>query len=628
MEARPYLAIDCETTSTDFRRGARPFFISMCDEGGETRGWRAEVDCKTREVYWPYHYKQEVQEYLDSYIPVFHNAKFDIKALESIGLHVDISSYEDTLLASHAISSIDKHGLKELAVKYLRYTDTDELKLQKAVCRARLKAKKLGWTLGVDRKGTKQPKWDYWMPEQIDSTSHELRKYAFGDVERTILLWGIYKELLEAEDLMKGYRNEKELQKVVMKVENNGITLSKDRISAVSSFLSRNKTPHLGKMQFVAKKCFKKEINPDSNDDLKAIIYEDFGLEVLKRTEKGAPSLDKEALKELYEKLEEGTYEYKFMRHLLTSKAYVSGVRYLAGYKCLLHDLCDEWGVLYASFNQSGTGTSRFSSSNPNGQNIGKKTKYTVGAKEIYVPKLREVFGPLPGYRWLSLDYSQIELRIFAVVSGEQGLIDALNAGYDFHGYVASRIFNKSMEEVTDQERTIAKNVNFALIFGAGEAKVNATAGIDNAYELFANQFPNAHAFMAKVIKEVRETGYVRTLDGYRLSIPYETPYKAVNYLVQGSAGRIIKQAMLDLDKELDWQDATMIMQIHDELIFNLRGDSEYNSPKFVRRIMDIMEDSGRRLGVNTPVSAEIIDTDWGHGIDCEVTESQFILAA
>jgi DNA polymerase-1 len=239
------------------------------------------------------------------------------------------------------------------------------------------------------------------------------------------------------------------------------------------------------------------------------------------------------------------------------------------------------------------------------------------------------MFGPVPEKTWYAIDYSQLELRVFAAVSKEQPLIDALDAGYDFHGFVASMIFKKPMDEVEDWERTIAKNVNFALIFGAGEDKVNETAGISNAYELFADQFPNAIHYMQKVIQDVRKTGTLRTVDGYRLDIPTDAPYKGVNYLVQGTAGRIVKHAMIKIDKEewFDWKQIRLVLQIHDELIIEVDNNSPYNSPRYINRIMHLMSEAGAEMGINTPSSCERITTDWGHGEEIVVTETEFTLA-
>jgi len=298
-----------------------------------------------------------------------------------------------------------------------------------------------------------------------------------------------------------------------------------------------------------------------------------------------------------------------------------TGVRYMKGYKQLALHQKDNWHKIYPSLNQSGTKTSRLSSSNPNGQNVGKKDKIKLAGEEIVIPKLRDCFCPPPGKIWYSIDYSQIEIRVFATLSEEYSILEALDAGYDFHGFVASKIFNKEPEEVTDSERTIAKNTNFAIIFGAGPDKINRTAGIPNAYELFAGQFPNVTDFMTKIINSVKETGRLRTADGYRLDIPFNAPYKAVNYLVQGTAGRIIKRAMVSLDKLewFDWEDIKMILQIHDELIFEINKHSKYNSNETLRTIMSVMEEAGSSMGIHTPVSCEKISDDWGHGEEISV---------
>lgn len=616
------IALDSETTGLDLRGRCRPFYISTCDTEGVCKCWRFPVDPYTREVLVRPEDREDVSNYIRGNTIVFHNAKFDVRALETIGIpfHWD---FEETVLASHAVSSSDKHGLKGLALKYLEYSDRDERSLHSKTISARHKAAKLGWNIHD------QVEPDYWIPSQLDPKDKSLEEYATQDAERTILLWLFFSEYMDKHDLRAGYEREKELLKVVYKMETDGITLNCNKLKETKKFLEEEAKKCTTRATFYAKKLGEKKVNLDSSKDLLRILFSKnrLNLPVIERTDKGQPTTRKEVLTKLYETVPKDSLPGNFLEQLLMKRKLSSGKRYLEGYEKLWHRIDDSWARLYPSLNLSGTGTTRFSSNNPNGQNISKKNKFELGDQKFSIPKLRDVFGPLPNKTWYAIDYSQLELRVFAAVSKEQSLIDTLNDGYDFHKFVASRIFKTDTPD--DQQRTIAKNVNFALIFGAGPEKVNATAGIPNAYELFAHQFPNAIGYMQKIIAEVKKTGTIRMVDGYRLDIPLDAPYKAVNYLVQGTAGRIVKHSMVKIDKEpwFDWKQIRIVLQIHDELIIEVDNNSPYNTPKYIKRIMDLMLESGAEMGINTPSSCERITTDWGHGEEINVTDTEFTLA-
>lgn len=575
---------------------------------------------------------------------IMHNSKFDIRALDSIGFclnfpgwkrregefQVECKSLIDTLIASHVVCSSDDHGLKELSLKYFEFSDYDEKKLKQMVTRGRNKAKKLGWNIGTNEKGKPVPAWDYWIPGQIFEGDTTAEEYAIKDVERTMLLWKVYEDLLPEMNLQLSYEREMDLLPTVFNIENKGLTINFTKLGSTIEFLKEERTTLGDTLIPYASETLGKKINLNSADDLKALFYGKLKFPVEKRTDKGNPALDKDTLIKWYNKPDVLPDHKKLIHDLLLYKTYGTCTNYIKGYYTLSHEISPVWARIFPSLNQIGADTNRFTSSNPNGQNVGKKDKLKFSKDEVVsIPKLRDMFGPYPGKIWYSIDYSQIELRVFAAVSREQSLIDVLDAGYDFHGFVASKIFDKAPEDVTDAERTIAKNVNFALIFGASPRKVNQTAGIPNAYELFAGQFPNASKFMQETIQFVKDNGFVNTIDGYRLVVPYSAPYKGVNYMVQGTAGRILKSAMRKIAKQ-DWfgEQIDMILQIHDELLFEVDKYSKYNSPKYIRKIMDLMEESGDEMGVNCPVSTEVITKDWGHGKELKrVTATEFIAA-
>jgi DNA polymerase-1 len=473
------------------------------------------------------------------------------------------------------------------------------------------------------------------VPEEFEYFKDVCVNYAGKDVERTILLHGVFQEVMDDLDVRKGYEREKRLLQVIYRTEQDGITLSEKKRVAKVKALTKAKDEHALVAQKFADKISKKEVNLRSPPDLIDVIYKKLKMPITKATPKtGQPSTKAEIFADFYDLTKDpkgGHYNRAasaFFLNLILAKKNEKAAKDLENYKsyslpCPNHK---DYIVIYPSLNQSGTSTVRFSCSNPNGQNVSKVSLVEIGKdkEEFPGPKIRDVYSPPPGKIWYAIDYNQLELRVFAADSEEHSLIQALDDGYDFHGFVSTQIFKKPIEKISKQERRIAKNTDFAIIFGAGEAKVNETAGIPNAYKMFAGLFPNVHTHMKKVIDEVRRDGFVRTMDGYRLVIPNE-PYKAVNYRAQGTAGSIIKNAMIAIDQDglVDWIDSRIVLQIHDELIIEFTKDSPKHTPAAVYTIMKAMEQAGADLGINTPVSCERIETDWGHGEEVKVTKTK-----
>lgn len=668
------IAVDTETTGLDLRHTCKPFIISTCTEEGVLRCWEWPVDPITRQPSIPSQERKEVRDYLEGAILVFHHAKFDVRAFSVIGIGFDFwlddwsvlpdknpkyppliircQTFHDTLLQSHACCSSDLHGLKELGVKYLRYSDSDEKALAAAVAAAARYCKSNGIevSLGMELNGKRSTKSDYWLPkfvyDHILRTEGEVPEelqhfkdvcitYAGKDVERTILLHGVFQEVMEDINVFKGYEREKRLLQVVYRTEQEGITLNERKRSTKIKHLLKTRDEHSLICQKYADKLAKRPVNLRSADDLIEVIYKRMKMPVTKVTEKTSkPSTKAEIFADFYDLTKDpkgGHYNRQasaFFLNLILAKKNDKAATDLDNYKnySLPHPKSKDYIVIYPSLNQSGTGTVRFSCSNPNGQNVSKVNLVEIGndKEEHPGPRLRDVYSPPPGKIWYAIDYNQLELRVFATDSDEASLIQALDDGFDFHGFVSTQIFGKPIEKISKQERRIAKNTDFAIIFGAGEQKVNETAGIPGAYKMFAGLFPNVHSHMQKVITEVRKNGYVRTMDGYRLAIPNE-PYKAVNYRVQGTAGSIIKNAMIAIDQEglVDWIDSRIVLQIHDELIIEFTKDSPKHTPAAVYAVMRAMEQAGADLGINTPVSCERIESDWGHGEEVKVTKTK-----
>jgi DNA polymerase-1 len=360
------------------------------------------------------------------------------------------------------------------------------------------------------------------------------------------------------------------------------------------------------------------EFNFESPMQLQSLLYQEMKFPVVSLTDKGKPSTDASTLQHLINCCPDHP-NIDFLVYLKELKLNLTSSKYIRNY---LHFAIPStkgkrnYYTLYPNLNQTGTKTTRFSCSNPNGQNIstGKEEEDDTGHK-IKRFNLRELFGPPPGYVWYAIDYSSLQLIIFAYEANDQGMIDAFAKGYDFHNYVAKGLFNT--EEPTKTERRIAKNVNYALIFGAGAERVDATAGMDGAYQLYQNQFPIVAEYMAKISYQVRKTGQVKTAFGYPLNVPREQPYKGVNYIVQGDEGNIVKQAMYLTNRYLSLHPSKsrLIMQIHDELVFECPKDKDFP----LSTICQLMMGPAREVGWTTPVGASLVTTHWGDKKELEL---------
>jgi DNA polymerase-1 len=541
-------------------------------------------------------------------------------------IRVRCKGWEDTLPASHIDSSKGTHKLKELGLLHLDYPETDEEKLLTAVKKAvdgiakkkkfNLSRKYAGKNEDGSDKTDPEYEADYWVLKALDRKNTLCRQYANGDTERTLLLWMLrYNKLFEQDvNARLCYEREKKVIPVVYAIENHGITISKHRLEYYLTKLKNESEPNREHAAKIACKTLKvKSFNTNSYPQLREILYskKGFNFPVLEYTDKENPStsigsdeVPGPLIKLRNDYCDNKPTAKKFLQHLIISKKYATGVNYLSNYKRAIQQHWDNarW-VLYPTLNPNGTDTTRFSSFNPNAQNISKRAE----------TPLRNIFCPPKGRIWFAIDYQQLQLRIFAFVTQAQVLIDAFRAGHDFHATVATGIFKKALKEITKLERRIAKNTNFALIFGATKKKVNKTAGIDNAYERFEKQFPMVTAFLNKAIRQVRSTGGIVTPFGYPLEVDHNKPYAGANYIIQGCEGDIVKNAMILLVHTglIDFKDYSLILQVHDELL--IEAPEKYSRTR-IRKIMGIMEFCGTLLDMETPVEAEIITTHWGKG--------------
>ena len=314
--------------------------------------------------------------------------------------------------------------------------------------------------------------------------------------------------------------------------------------------------------------------NLNSTKQLQSLLFEKLQLPILKKTPKGQPSTNESVLQKLAEKgyeLPQIIIQYRQLAKLKNT------------YLDTLPKFIDtQTGRIHTSYHQAVTATGRLSSSDPNLQNIPIRTQ--EGSQ------IRQAFVAAEGYEILSIDYSQIELRIMAHLSEDAGLIEAFNQDLDIHKATASEIFNQPLEQITPQQRRAAKAVNFGLIYGMSAYGLAQQLGISRKeaqeyIERYFHRYPGVKNYMDKTRAQAKEQGYVETLKGRRLYLPdinaknqqvrQYAERTAINAPMQGTAADIIKLAMIQVHQ---WIQSTqppvrMVMQVHDELVFEVAQD-------------------------------------------------------
>jgi len=351
------------------------------------------------------------------------------------------------------------------------------------------------------------------------------------------------------------------------------------------------------------------EFNINSPKQLSEVLFDKMGLAVkgLKKTTGGARSTRESELEKLKGEhpIIEKILEYRELQKLVST------------YVDVIPKMVDENNRLHTTLNQAGTTTGRMSSNNPNLQNIPARGDY---AKEI-----RKGFIASPGHKWIACDYSQIEMRIMALFSDDENLINIFKKGLDVHSATASLVFGVPEDKVTNDMRRQAKVINFGIIYGMGvnALKANLEATKEEAQKFYDNYFktfPKIRKFFEKTKKESAERGYTETLYGRRRYFPglkSKIPFvramaerMAINAPLQGTAADIIKIAMREVDEELKKEKLEskvhLLLQVHDELIYEAKDEEVKGAAKLVKRVME------NAIETRLPFSANVsIGSNW-----------------
>ncbi len=476
------------------------------------------------------------------------HGKYDMHVLARHDIAVEGLRY-DTMLESYVLNATAiRHDMDSLASRYLGVTT---IKYEQ-----------------VAGKGARQIGFN-----QVDLEI--ARDYAAEDADITLRLHRALWPELEAVPSLRAVFEQIEmpLVPVLARVEANGVLIDTGQLARQGAELRQRMHELVQQAQELAGHPF----NLDSPRQLQAILYEELGLPVSLKTATGQPSTNEEALEALADQheLPRVILDYRGLAKLVST--YIDK---------LGQQVNPRTGRVHTSYHQAVAATGRLSSSDPNLQNIPVRT--AEGRR------IRQAFVAPPGWRILAADYSQIELRIMAHLSGDEGLLTAFRDGQDIHRATAAEVLGKAIEDVEGNERRSAKAVNFGLIYGMGAFGLARQLGIDRgeaqAYiDRYFERYPGVRRYMEETRRQAHELGYVETLFGRRLylndirarnaNLRQAAERAAINAPMQGTAADIIKRAMIDLDQELalQHQRVRMIMQVHDELVFEVReGETEW----------------------------------------------------
>ena len=537
-------ALDTETDNLDYM-AANLVGISFALENGEAAYLPLQLDYlgapKTLEKTTALTLLKPVLEN-PAIQKVGQNFKYDLTIFARNGIDVQGVAF-DTMLESYVLNSTGRHNMDDLAKRYLGHqTITFE---------------------EIAGKGKNQLTFNQIPLEKA-------AEYAAEDADVTMKLQQVLWEKLSKEPTLEKLFKEMELPLlgVLSRMERRGVLIDSDALFLQSNEIA-NRLSELEEQAYV---LAGQPFNLASTKQLQEILFDKLGLPIIQKTPKGAPSTNEEVLEEL-------AFSHELPKVLVEHRG-LSKLK--STYTDKLPQMVNpQTGRVHTSYHQAVTATGRLSSSDPNLQNIPIRNEEGR--------RIRQAFIAREGFTVVAADYSQIELRIMAHLSQDQGLINAFTQGKDIHRSTAAEIFGVALDEVTPEQRRNAKAINFGLIYGMSAFGLSRQLGIGRAdaqsyMDLYFKRYPGVQTFMHDIREKAKAQGYVETLFGRRLYLPdinssngmrrKAAERVAINAPMQGTAADIIKRAMIQLDQKLQNDpDIAMIMQVHDELVFEVRSE-------------------------------------------------------
>ena len=573
LKAAPLIAVDTETTSVNYME-AELVGVSFCIEPGAAAYVPVAHDYPDAPTQLSRDYVLSALKPIlesETIIKVGQHIKYDKNVLAHYDITLNGIGF-DTMLESYVLNSTaQRHDMDSLALAYLGHKTIHFEE--------------------IAGKGAKQLTFN-----QIGL--EEAGPYAAEDADITMRLHQAIWAKLENEPKLKALLVDVEVPVacVLSRMEQQGVLIESQRLRQQSQDLATRIAELEKEVHEEAGEVF----NLGSPKQLQHILFEKMSLPVIKKTPKGAPSTSEEVLQELALEfpLPKKLMEYRGLTKL--KNTYTDKLPKMINHRT---------GRVHTSYHQAITATGRLSSTDPNLQNIPIRNEEGR--------KVRQAFVPREGYKIVAADYSQIELRIMAHLSGDEGLLDAFAHGRDIHKATAAEVFGVTLDEVTTEQRRSAKAINFGLIYGMsafGLAKqLNIPRHEAQKYmDLYFERYPGVLEYMDSTREGAKEKGYVETVFGRRLYLPdikasngarrKGAERAAINAPMQGTAADIIKMAMIKVDDwitSLESDDVLMMMQVHDELVFEIR---EEHLEEQVKNIVSLMEQAAV---LNVPLVVE-----------------------
>jgi len=581
IEKKKFVSFDLETTSLDYIE-AQIVGISLA--------------CDSKKAYYipllhedQSKYKQLPKKFvLENLKPILethkikkvgHNLKYDRNVLRNYDIILNGIEHDSMLLSYVYDSTAIRHGLDNVAEKYLSH-------------------KTIHYE-DIAGKGVKQIPFS-----KVDIET--AAEYSCEDVLVSYELYNyLWAKVSKDENIIKVYKNiEMPLVPILSNIERNGVLVESKTLNKLSKELDLE-------LKTIEKKCFKitkKEFNLNSPKQLQEVLYEDLKIPISKKTPTGKPSTDEDTLQYLSE-------SYDLPRLILD---YRSLNKLKTGYTDKLPlQISKITGRVHTSYQQAITSTGRLSSTEPNLQNI--------PIKSAQGKKIRNAFIADKGKKIFAADYSQIELRIMAHLSGDKNLLKAFKNKIDIHSFTASEIFGVDVNKVSSEDRRSAKAINFGLIYGMSSFGLSKQLGISipeakDYMDIYFSRYPKIKSYMLEKKTFAKQHGYVETLFGRKLYLPEINSKQAqrrsyaertaINAPVQGTAADIIKIAMIEIDKWLTEKKSKtkMIMQVHDELVFEI---SENDIDSEIEDIVNLMQNC---ITLDLPLEVNFgIEDNWGN---------------
>jgi DNA polymerase-1 len=557
-EIPPYDTIALDTETTGLERDAKLLGVSFCGE--EKKAFWLPADNIVPFV---------LEATLAGKQLIMHNAKFDLQVVARNGISLYGNPIFDTMIAHQLLDENSSHGLKHLAKTILGATVSME-----------------------ENPSLESPLFDTNSAEGVGNASHakDLVEYACADADYTFQLYRKFAEQLKQENINRLFTTvEMPLVKIVAQMEYWGIRLDTEKIIALQMQLKEESKAILNDIFSLAGKPF--DIN--SPTQLSALLYDQLNLESVKKTPKGAKSTDIESLEAISD------------AHPVVSKIlrYREIDKLLSTYILKLPTLVDKTtGRIHCQLHQNGTVTGRFSCSEPNLQNIPRG--------DI----IRSAFIPAPDHVFIDADFSQIELRCIAHYTQDENMLAAYHNDADLHKKTIADMLGKSIEDVTEKERFIAKSINFGLAYGMGAAALSKRLGVDkeeaqSLMDKYFGVYSKVKSYIHQHQAEVQKRGYVVNMFGRRRRMIDGDYHKAFNALIQSTATDICKIQMVRLASALP-ETVKMVLQVHDELLFEVKREE---AKAVLEQIVAIMETKvtgldGKEFSVPIKVEAKIAE--------------------